>query len=778
MWSFLGLHLLRIIAPFLSDHIDLWGVHFYRYLSLPVSIICLALSALLLYPPVINKLASRVHAAGKSLANSNVARFIFWTIILGGAAYCFWSIRVIPYVHDGVTLLADIGKQYLNSWADYIAYRPQEWLSTFLYDRLGRLMSKNNRSLVEAYYMVSSVLGTCAIYIYWLIAGELFAKRTARFFAALSLGGGVIFLIYCGFIEYTTPELFTGTICCWLGLRYLRTRQGWWWPLAVFPIVFSFHMESVILAPGLLFIVVHRFPGISRILLQIFRLEYPRALFGGLIILALWLVYAPPTAFLDRFTVGGNDAWGGIQLFSVRHWMDIGNYIYLGAPLALFMTIIRWKSLRALVQTDDRAVFLCMLSVAAAFMMLITPLLGINWDSASLTFLVWTTWGLIIVTNVPASTFQQRQTLTLIATQTLILTLPVLLVYTNESNATRQHYYVSALAVNRSPVEETLEPEMLRFKYFYYVEKDTTQYLQIADKFIAAEDSVLAKIPLWEMSRLLELAGHNTYELQLRERDIARCKTQIAREPDNWHHYWEYASYCLAPLKRYEEMEITLKKALELNPTQPDLVTNYGQSLFLQHKFQQALPWLQQAIADTNGIDGFRAFENSTINDIYLTTLLNLKKWDDLQNYLQKHAANPESIHHFFQGQVSMHNKDLEMAEKEFMLYKKSQPTVRNNRDLTFLAATSINLAMLYNLKSEFDLALDQLSIMKNLLNAPTRFGEISNSSMAGIYYQASLAAWGKNMLPEAREYIRIAVEFSPNDQHFLSIKREIDASR
>jgi hypothetical protein len=580
LWFFMGLHLLRIIAPFLSDHISLWGVHFYRYLPLPVSIGCILLSLVFLDSHFIQKFSSQVHTAGKVLAKSTTARIICWAVILCAAGYGFWSIRVIPYVHDGIALIADVKKIFLNTISDYIAYRPQEWLSTILYDQLGRFIIQYKRPAVDAYYLVSMVFGACAMYVYWLMAGELFTKRTARFFAALTLGGGVIFLIYCGFIEYTTPELFTGTIFCWLGLRYLRTGRGWGWPLAVFPVVFFFHMESIILAPGLLFILAHRFPGISRILLQIFRLKYPRTLFGGLIILALWLVYAPPTAFLDRFTVGGNDAWGDIQLFSLGHWMDMGNLILLGAPLAFFMTIIRWKSLRTLVRSDDRAVFLCMISVAAAFMMLITPLLGINWDSASLTFLVWTAWGLIIITGAPASKFQQHQILSLIAAQTIVLTLPVLLVYTNESNATQQLYYVSALAANRSPVEETLEPEMLRFKYFYYTQQNVEEALRIVKKLLASKDSAIADIPLWEIARLIRPTVYGEYAKLLNQRDIARCKAQIASEPDNWHHYYELVSQCYGPLGMLEEVPEPLKKAIELNPENEDLTISLGIAYF------------------------------------------------------------------------------------------------------------------------------------------------------------------------------------------------------
>jgi tetratricopeptide (TPR) repeat protein len=772
---FIGLHILRIIAPFLSDHINLWGLHLYRYLPLPVSLGCIAISSLLLYPPILQKIASQAHAAGIALHKSKSIRMLFWITLWCIAGYGFWSMRVIPYVHDGIALLADVNKVFLNSVSDYIAYRPQEWLSALLYNQLGQYMENNNKHMADGYYLVASVFGTCAMSIYWMIARELFTDRSTRFFTALTMCSGVIFLIYCGFVEYTTPELFSGTIFCWLGLRYLRTGKGWWWPMVVFPVVFSFHMESVILAPGLLFIAAHRFPEINRVLLQIYRLEYPRALFGGLLLLALWFVYAPPTAFLDRFTVGGNDAWGGIQLFSLAHWMDIGNLILFGAPAAFFVTIIHRKSLLTMIRSDDRAAFLCMISVTAAFMMLITPLLGINWDAASLTFLVWTILGLIFITNLPATKFQQRQTIALVATQTLILTLPALLVYTDEPNATRQLYYVSAQAANRSPVEESIEPEMLRFKYFYYVKSDQQACEQIADRFLNADKAALTHFSLWEVARLFNAWQNTEYELKLRERDIPRLLANIQQTPDDWSLYHILATQCYRPLGKYSEAAEAAQKALDLFPENSDLMALVGIIYCDLRQPENALAPMKQALLAAKSRMDFTQYRYWTIEELYLFALSEVGKFDEIKQYLKENADNQYPAHHFFNGLLASKDSHHDECIQHYMQFRDTRTGINSSCDALFHGIICEQLAQLYLHRKEYEKVIKEIIMLEYIRNN-SRFAKyISALIYSSVYYNGFLAAKELGIANVAKQYLEKAIAFDPNNIIYKAVKHEYD---
>ena len=300
---FLFLHGVRLVAPVGEAWVHLWGFHFYRFLPVWVSGVCVVLGMGLLAAPVLDRVSWGMDWIGTVVRRSCWLRGLLWGIVLAGAAAFFWQVRVLPLLHDGVALLADVAKPYVQSLWDYPRYRSQEWLSLLLYDYLARYMMDRGEIAAMAYYLVAAGLGVLFVPVCWALAGQFFTDRVSRVYGAMLLGGGISVTVFCGLIEYTTPVFFISGVVCWLGLRYVRTGRGWWWSIALLPVALSLHLESVVLIPGALYILCHRFVSTTHVVRRFLRLEYPRTALGLYVGAMVVIMQFRPFAMLNGFMV-------------------------------------------------------------------------------------------------------------------------------------------------------------------------------------------------------------------------------------------------------------------------------------------------------------------------------------------------------------------------------------------------------------------------------------------------------------------------------------------
>jgi len=283
------------------------------------------------------------------------------------------------FLGDGYDLLGTLGSTTRS------IIKPSEmgasYIALGLQSILGGISQKN---ALTAFQIVSVGSGTISVWLFFLIAGGITENPIKRLLAFTAMIGSGALLLFFGYVE-TYPLLWPITASyIYFSLRYLNTGKGPFWPLPFLLLGLFIHVQSAVLFPSYIFVLLCRDRG-----LRIYRKHTSRIWLGAVIValavltLVLYKYYTDlfiKDAFLPLFT--GKPIDPAYSIISIVHFIDIFNELVLISPLILVFGVMASFNARQLTR-DKNAAFLGLIAAGfLLFILVIDPKLAMprDWD--------------------------------------------------------------------------------------------------------------------------------------------------------------------------------------------------------------------------------------------------------------------------------------------------------------------------------------------------------------------------------------------------------------
>ncbi len=340
--------------------------------------VMLALFVLATWHRADTALAPTVRTAGEILWRNHRLYQIGLCLLAG---YIFWICRAqTHFLGDGYTIRSNYGI------AGPFVGSVTAPLATLAAKSIQSLLGANDRPGIQASFQILSVLsGVICLFNFTEIARYLVADPIKRLLVVSALIFSGAMLLFFGYVEYY-PLLWAGaTTCVSLSIRYLHARRGYWLALFSYPLVAAIHIEGLILAPGVLYLIADRLPSRVRDSLHRWRFVHlGAAAIIGIIALAYWRHHDITVA---RLTLPWFFAEGKAgSVFTLAHLRDLGNLMLLVIPGVSALIVWAFER-RAWPQTGRTLEYLCLVSLGCgAFLFVASPDLGMarDWDLFSL----------------------------------------------------------------------------------------------------------------------------------------------------------------------------------------------------------------------------------------------------------------------------------------------------------------------------------------------------------------------------------------------------------
>lgn len=195
-----------------------------------------------------------------------------------------------------------------------------------------------NRAPVFGIRLFNCVLGAAFLYIFFgLLRKSSFSKEIRLWLLILTLFASSMQLFF-GYVENYTPLVFLLFLYVVSSMPILHGRGRLWIPIVLFALSVFMHVQAVLFAPSLVFLILHRFGG---------RLQTATEKYAAPVLMLLMIV---GTALIGVFTgarthflplVGNEETYG---VFSTAHLWDVLNEIVLLMPILPALLVMVWVS--------------------------------------------------------------------------------------------------------------------------------------------------------------------------------------------------------------------------------------------------------------------------------------------------------------------------------------------------------------------------------------------------------------------------------------------------
>ncbi len=224
------------------------------------------------------------------------------------------------------------------------------------------------------------------------------------------------------------------------------------------------------------------------------------------------------------------------------------------------------------------------------------------------------------------------------------------------------------------------------------------------------------------------------------------CKKAVELDPD-FEDAWQLLCGLSSHLREYATAYISCKKAMSFSPQSFSVQFNFGNSLFVQKKYDEAAKHYKIAVdLDSNPIEAWQALVHS---------LYNCKKLEDAQKYAVaalKRFPSDLFLHNLLSG-IFIDTGFFDQAEQQL---KKALALGNGNADLFIV------LGNLHQRKHEHDKAIEVYQ--KALTLSP---------NTAQIYFNIGCSYLELENYQYAQEYLRKTVELNqgiPEAKHLLAV--------
>jgi len=332
-----------IAAASFLPHAQLWGVNHLAFYSFPIRIAVLLLLGVAFLPPV----ACRVHAALLAFSQAMKSGGRVVDVILLAVAVLsvvlFWTLRT------STNLLGDgqfIAQSFEAAWQgnDDVVMRSAKAIvteepiapgGTLAYYGAAKLgASLFEKGPVWGIRVFNCLLGALFVYLVLRIARRAPLSSELRLWLiVLALFSSPIQLFF-GYVEMYPPFVIVGFLYLIAGLKTLRERRRLWLPVALFFVAVYTHIQAMLFAPSLLYLVAQR---VSKNRSAVERYAWPT--------LTMLTVAAAIIAGFTKFSrfylpLRGDDKSYG--LLSVVHLADIANELLLLIPVLPLLLGLLW----------------------------------------------------------------------------------------------------------------------------------------------------------------------------------------------------------------------------------------------------------------------------------------------------------------------------------------------------------------------------------------------------------------------------------------------------
>lgn len=577
-----GLHLI----PFLIPDARLWG--FNHLLFLPLSctygyIVLAGLAPALFFKPF-SGISSRWFDRAAALFETE--RKMAWLTLAGVALLVFWFLRMpTTLLGDGYSVINNIGGNLpvVFKWSEALAVK-----TAYLVSRM--LPLEGLKRGEYAYAVISVLSGGVVVFFFGAIAYELGRDKLHRLmiFCLLLFSGSA--LLFFGYAE-NYPILWpfvTGYV--YFSIRYMMGKGGLLMPSVFLIVAAALHLQVLFYLVSYPFLLISRGRG-AKFYRQHKRLFWSLAGIALIAGLALFIYkYNQSFGFMIDFLppFQGRPATPNQAIFLPEHWLDIINEIGLLIPLWLILILLSWKNIRMrLIDPINR--FLLAFSLGGfVFISIIDPRLGMgrDWD---LFALIGLGPVLLMARNIDLAQERKGSTCFALAFLSLLLTVPFLT--TNLSRQPSIRYLQSLLRLDlpRS------QPGMVALYGYYHnagnqakadsLEKEMTRDFPARVLAIRA-DSLVKSGRLAEARQIAEsLYAANPYALDVvsllgeidfqsgKFEEAARYSEKVAQVRQYDPLIWLNLSWSYQNLGRFEDRLRALRKAQELSPRMPQVIT-------------------------------------------------------------------------------------------------------------------------------------------------------------------------------------------------------------
>ena len=369
---------LMLVAALFSDE-RLWGFNWYSYFGWATRLCALAAAAVILV------VSTKIHSAGEQNATPASGGFgraygVSTAVLIGLVLIAFWLARArTHFLGDGYQLLASLQSG--------VNHKPWE-AGTFLVQRsVYSLLGGVGESTAEmALQIVSYACGLSFALVSALVSARLFTSYGRRVLYLLGVSTAGYALLFFGYFE--SYPLFILAVGCLFqaGLLIARDKLSRWYLLPLLVVAAFFHIFTVALLPGVMYLVLRGTPVGRRISGLSHRLKWTAAA-GIFLVAAAAFGHFYYHSFFFRFTIvpllSDRNTVEGYTLFSGKHLLDYLSHFFqlfpgLAVALAALWPVVGRQTLRR------PAVVFCLLTLlpSMGLVFIFNPGLGFprDWD--------------------------------------------------------------------------------------------------------------------------------------------------------------------------------------------------------------------------------------------------------------------------------------------------------------------------------------------------------------------------------------------------------------
>ena len=548
---------------------SLWGINHLRFLPVPFEIAFYAISTLILSILLIPKFEG---AAGKLIKGIDK---LLWSssktasmVISLSLTIPFFFFRVkAPLLGDAGTWLAIFGQgpSYILKWA--------EPGSILLLRAIQSLLGGYSReTAMTAFQIISIASGVVFTHNIITIIGMICETATGRFFALVTVLSSGAMLLFFGYIEFYPTVWAVTSLFLNFAVRYLKSGRNLWLVLLIYIVCILLHFQTLILLPGVVFLLFLRAKSKSWRQFFIYFLGF--GVIGGAILLS-WLIGTRIELQLLLLPIfRGRPPATDYSLFSLVHLIDLANLTLLVFPGAIAVAAV-WI-LYARKKFDDAILRFLILSSAGSLLFLIlfgaAITMARDWDIMSLALLS-----------------------------------PILLILYQVDRARPQisgRFYLSytlccgLITVCFLSTAIMLKPSENRFDTLLNA-RNEPGWIIYANYFLEKGDQSKFREIMTRRSRLfpnlqrLQLA-YDLLEKGQYEKAMKISQDLINKDPNN-SNYLQILGNLYGKFNQYDSAEEYYDKALRLQPYSSTLMNEIGQLYIKEKKFDEAISILKKA---------------------------------------------------------------------------------------------------------------------------------------------------------------------------------------
>jgi hypothetical protein len=369
-----------ILAGLLPIHL-LWGFNHLQYFSAAfiITLIIIFLAALI---PRVNE---RIYSLCRRISDT-IHKLPRWlqVVMIGSFAFAvFYILRV--HVHslgDGYQRIYQIERGYY--------FYHTELLDFFLHSALYRILHSLANSSAETTYIIFSIF--CGIV--FVLAVYRFKSLDDQFgrnvglvkFLIISMGG---IQLFCGYVESYSLFYTAMLLYIFYAVRFINTGKGITATSISFALAFMAHLTGVFFIPSFLYICYIRIRAEKKI--AFLGRYFPLIILCvSAVVVASLVIWAKLRFGLYISSFQSNIlplfSPSGYCVFSLEHFLDIGNEILLIAPVAVLAALLLIAGRSSLaINRPLKYFFVLVASFAGLFLLITDPKLGFarDWDMFS-----------------------------------------------------------------------------------------------------------------------------------------------------------------------------------------------------------------------------------------------------------------------------------------------------------------------------------------------------------------------------------------------------------